>query len=108
MSKYPKVVIVGRVNVGKSTLFNRFSEKERSIVYNKPGVTRDFIEETISWKSRKFDLIDSGGLFLKKNKDSILDSVQRSVLSLIETADILPDTDYAILLQPHLRRFPQA
>ena len=75
VSNIPKVVIVGRVNVGKSTLFNRFSDNERSIVYDKAGVTRDFIEETISWKSRVFDLIDSGGLFLGKEKDCILDSV---------------------------------
>lgn len=88
-SNMPRVVIVGRVNVGKSTLFNRFSESVRSLIYNEPGVTRDSISDTIGWKDKRFELVDSGGIFLKKQQDSILSSVQKKVLDLIDCADII-------------------
>ena len=86
---YPKVVIVGRTNVGKSTLFNRLSETERSIVFDREGVTRDHVHEVISWKDTTFDLIDTGGLPLEKIKDTIVKGIQRSVSDMLEKASLL-------------------
>ena len=72
LKAYPKVVLVGRTNVGKSAIFNRLANNARSIVFDKEGVTRDHIQEIISWKGRTFNLVDSGGLPLGKQKDPIL------------------------------------
>ena len=47
VKKYPKVIIFGRTNVGKSTLFNRLAQQTRSIVLEEEGITRDYLEETI-------------------------------------------------------------
>ena len=58
----PSVVIVGRPNVGKSTLFNLISRRMVSIVEGTPGVTRDRVIRTVEWDKRTFDLIDTGGI----------------------------------------------
>jgi GTP-binding protein len=61
-AKLPSVVIVGRPNVGKSTLFNRLTGSRRSIVTNEPGITRDRIYGTGNWRGRAFEVVDTGGL----------------------------------------------
>jgi len=61
-SKLPSIVIVGRPNVGKSTLFNRLTGTRRSIVTNEPGITRDRIYGTADWEGRAFEVVDTGGI----------------------------------------------
>ena len=58
----PSIVIVGRPNVGKSTLFNRITESRRSIVTDEPGITRDRIHGVGHWNGRPFELVDTGGI----------------------------------------------
>lgn len=88
-SKLPRVVITGRTNVGKSTLFNRLSSKVKSITLDQENVTRDFLHDTVCWQNACFDLVDTGGLVLKKSKDNIYQQVAQSVLVMLDKADIV-------------------
>lgn len=89
MAKLAKVVLVGRKNVGKSTLFNRLSEKVKSIAYDFAGVTRDFLSDTVSWQGVTFELIDSGGVSLHKSEDPLDEKVRQLALQLIDEADLI-------------------
>jgi len=84
----PIVAIVGRPNVGKSTLFNFITGKRISIVENTPGVTRDRIYAEGEWRNRKFIIIDTGG-FEPYAKDEITQQVRRQAEIAIETADVI-------------------
>ena len=61
--RLPSVVLVGRPNVGKSTLFNRLSGTRRAIVTPVAGTTRDVIAQRVEWRGRQFQLVDTGGMF---------------------------------------------
>ncbi len=89
MSKLSTVVIVGRINVGKSTLFNRLSVDVKSLAFDQAGVTRDFLKDVVCWKDRCFELIDTGGVSLQKMDDIIAEEVRLRALQLIEVADLV-------------------
>ena len=84
----PIVAVVGRPNVGKSTLFNRIAGERISIVQDTPGVTRDRIYADAEWLNRKFTLIDTGGMELGA-EDAILKQILRQAKIAIETADVI-------------------
>ena len=84
----PVVAIVGRPNVGKSTLFNKISGSRISIVEDTPGVTRDRIFADCSWLSKNFILIDTGGIE-PKAKDEILAKMRLQAELAIDMADVV-------------------
>jgi GTP-binding protein len=85
----PRVVIVGRMNVGKSTLFNRLSEDVKSLAFDYEGVTRDFLKDTVSWNGKSFELIDTGGIGIRKSRDSIAEQARQVVFTLLQSSDVL-------------------
>ncbi len=87
MSK-PVVAIVGRPNVGKSTLFNVLAGGKISIVEDTPGVTRDRIYADVSWLDKDFTLIDTGGIE-PESKDIILSQMREQAQIAIDTADVI-------------------
>ena len=87
MSK-PIIAVVGRPNVGKSTLFNRLIGERRSIVEDTPGVTRDRIYGDCEWRGRRFMVIDTGGIE-PKTTDIILAQMRLQAQIAIDTADVI-------------------
>ena len=87
MSK-PIVAVVGRPNVGKSTLFNSWAGENISIVKDTPGVTRDRIYAEVSWLNYNFTLIDTGGIE-PESKDIILSQMREQAQIAIDTADVI-------------------
>lgn len=79
----PKVVIVGRPNVGKSTLFNAIIKKRKAIVEKSSATTRDRITSIVAWQGKSFELSDSPGLDFAK-KEGLCELVKKQVLSAIE------------------------
>ena len=84
----PIVAIVGRPNVGKSTLFNALAGENISIVKDTPGITRDRIYADVSWLDRNFTLIDTGGIE-PESKDIILSQMREQAQIAIDTADVI-------------------
>ena len=84
----PTIAIVGRPNVGKSTLFNRIAGERISIVEDVEGVTRDRIYATAEWLNRKFSMIDTGGIddvdapFMEQIKHQAEIAMEKKVLQM--------------------------
>ena len=88
MSTRPIVAVVGRPNVGKSTLFNALAGERISIVQDTPGVTRDRIYADVTWLNYNFTLIDTGGIE-PESKDLLLSSMRDQAQIAIDTADVI-------------------
>lgn len=86
----PQIAIVGRANVGKSTLFNRFVEKNKAIVSPISGTTRDRNIDKVSWQGKNFILIDTGGLDIEKNQAGKIETnIVKQAYKAIEGADLI-------------------
>ncbi len=92
-SKYPKLAIIGRPNVGKSSLVNRLLGVERSIVTDIAGTTRDSINSLLQWQDRTYELVDTAGL---RRKARVKENVE--FYSTIRTEKAIRECDVAILL----------
>jgi len=84
-----KVAVVGRANVGKSTLFNRLSSRVKSLTLDYVGVTRDFLTDIVSWKGRSFEFIDTGGVQIKKSDDPMMERVRLKAMEVLQEADLI-------------------
>jgi len=88
LRRKPIVAVVGRPNVGKSTLFNALAGARISIVKDTPGITRDRIYADVTWLDKTFTLIDTGGIE-PDSKDVILSQMRAQAQIAIETADVI-------------------
>ncbi|MBA2607113.1 MAG: 50S ribosome-binding GTPase, partial [Acidobacteria bacterium] len=106
----PLVAIIGRPNVGKSTLFNRLTGSRKSIVGNEPGITRDRIYGEVGWQARNFALVDTGGIVpdddaiipanIFKQASNAINESQAIIWVVDSRAGITPlDEEIAILLR---------
>ena len=84
----PIVAIIGRPNVGKSTLFNRIVGKRRAVVEDLPGITRDRLYEEMIWNDKAFLIVDTGG-FQTESDEDIIRQVKKQALVAVEEADII-------------------
>lgn len=84
----PVVALVGRPNVGKSTLFNRITKSRQALVDDMPGVTRDRQYADAQWEDKAFTLVDTGG-FLSVDDDFFASQIKEQLLRAVEQADIL-------------------
>ena len=83
-----RVVLAGRPNVGKSTLFNRVAGSRKAIVTSVPGTTRDVLREPVEWQGTHFELIDTGGLF-GASLDPLQEAVSAKGVATVAEADVL-------------------
>jgi GTP-binding protein len=88
MVPLPKIALVGRPNVGKSTLFNRICGRRKAITDGRPGSTRDRNYAQVSWQGRAFELVDTGGLLLGSD-DPLLGPASRQAELAIAEADVV-------------------
>ncbi|MCA1644741.1 MAG: ribosome biogenesis GTPase Der [Chloroflexi bacterium] len=85
----PIVALVGRPNVGKSTLFNRLIGEHRAVVHDKPGTTRDRLYGRAEWRDREFTVIDTGGIGLDTGEGDLLADVRLQAEEAMRQADII-------------------
>lgn len=89
----PSILIIGRPNVGKSTLFNRLNKQRKAIVHDFPGVTRDLIFSYCNYEDKNFILIDSGGIGMEESvmitQDAFQKQIEENVKGAIETSDLI-------------------
>lgn len=86
-TRYPTVAIVGRANVGKSTLWNRITEKKRAIVSERPHTTRDRNIERAIWRGRQFEVVDTGGMDTEANE--IGEGIRRQAERAMKESDVI-------------------
>jgi GTP-binding protein len=86
--RLPTVAIVGRPNVGKSTLFNRLVGRRVAIVEDTPGITRDRLYGEAEWRGRAFQVVDTGGVLLEE-KDPLITQVRIQAMAAVEEADVI-------------------
>lgn len=89
MMKLPVVCIVGRPNVGKSSLFNRILSRRAAVVSDREGVTRDRHYQTAKHKDREFVLVDTGGFLPDDSIDVLAESVRSQIFAAVEDADVV-------------------
>ncbi|MBP9003387.1 MAG: ribosome biogenesis GTPase Der [Candidatus Hydrogenedentes bacterium] len=87
-NRLPLVAICGRPNVGKSTLFNRIIGKQRAIVHDEEGITRDRFYGTASWFGRRFRVVDTGGI-MESPVDEISRKMQEQVMAALREAEVI-------------------
>jgi GTP-binding protein len=90
---HPRVAIVGRPNVGKSTLVNRLLGEERVIAFNEPGTTRDAIEVELDWEGRRYTLIDTAGI---RRKGKVFEAVEK--FSVVKTLQAIERANVVVLV----------
>jgi len=93
------VALVGRPNVGKSTLFNRIAGKRRAITYDQPGITRDLVALPAEYDGRSFTIVDTGG-YITRSGDDLLQKVRAQVLRAIYESNLVifvVDAQYGLL-----------
>jgi GTP-binding protein len=83
------VALVGRPNVGKSTLFNRLIGEHRAVVHDQPGTTRDRLYGTAEWRGREFTVIDTGGIGLESGAGDLLADVRLQADEAMREADVI-------------------
>ena len=84
---FPSIAIIGRPNVGKSTLVNRLCQTNDAIVFDKPGVTRDRTYQNASWAGREFQIVDTGGLVFEDDSE-FLPEIRTQVFLALEEASL--------------------
>lgn len=91
MHEFTKVAVIGRPNVGKSTLFNRLVKERKSIVDDTPGVTRDRLYSDIEWNGKGITLIDTGGLIYEgaNSKQDFTEEIKKQAYSAVEESDFV-------------------
>jgi len=85
--KIKRVALVGRPNVGKSTLFNRLTRSRKAVVRDEPGVTRDIQMETTEWWGKTFEVVDTGGL--SDDKEGFTPLIRHQVVEFLDSADMV-------------------
>ena len=90
---HPRVAIVGRPNVGKSTLVNRLIGEERVIAFDQPGTTRDAIEVELDWEGRRYTLVDTAGI---RKRGKVFESVEK--FSVVKTLQAIESANVVILV----------
>jgi GTPase len=83
------VALVGRPNVGKSTLFNRLIGEHRAVVHDQPGTTRDRLYGTTDWRDREFTVIDTGGIGLDTGDGDLLADIRLQAEEAMREADVI-------------------
>ena len=93
VADHPRVAIVGRPNVGKSTLVNRLLGEERVIAFDQPGTTRDAIEVELEWEGRRYTLIDTAGI---RRKGKVFEAVEK--FSVVKTLQAIERAHVVVLM----------